>query len=78
MRTSTKCSPVAVRAQNDTVTLWVIEQDGTSHVLEVPCVSDEQAALLEQVCHQAFGIRSKANSFTTGLLHKDLEMSCGL
>jgi len=41
-------------------------------------VSESHAEELAAAANHAFGVRSAENSFTTGLLHRDLEIACGL
>lgn len=69
---------VAVKARGAFIVLWAVSSTGDSVVTKLPCVSEDHATELAAVANRAFGIRSVENSFTTGLLHKDLEIACGL
>lgn len=71
-------TPVAVKASGKFVVLWSVSEDGSSTVTKLPCISEEHAENFSSIANIAFGIRSVSNSFTTGLLHKDLEIACGL
>lgn len=71
-------TPVAVKASGKFVVLWSVSEDGSSTVTKMPCISEEHAENFSSIANIAFGIRSVSNSFTTGLLHKDLEIACGL
>ena len=69
-------TPIAIRAEGSDLILWYSTDVET--IVRFPCKSEEHAAELVTFCHRAFGIRTKENSFTTGLLHRDLETICSL
>ena len=69
-------TPIAIRAEGSDLILWY--SAGDESIVRFTCKSEEHAAELVTFCHRAFGIRTKENSFTTGLLHRDLEMICSL
>lgn len=71
-------SPVVVKASGRHVVIWLVAENGESSLTRVPCVSEEHAEEFAAIANRAFGIRSVENSFTTGLLHKDIEIACGL
>jgi len=69
-------TPIAIRADGNDLILWF--STDTESIVRFACKSEEHAAELVTFCHRAFGIRTKENSFTTGLLHRDLETICSL
>lgn len=71
-------TPVAAKASGRHVVLWLMSEDGESTLTKIPCLTEDHAAELAVLANRAFGIRSVENSFTTGLLHKDIEILCGL
>ena len=68
--------PIAILAEGADLVLWYAAGDET--IVRFACKSPEHAEELVKLCHQAFGMRTKESSFTTGLLHRDLEILCGL
>lgn len=71
--------PIAVTFDRNAVLLWFASgYPEKQEILRLPCASEEHAEALMAYCHVAFGLRTKENSFTTGLLHKDIETYCGL
>ncbi len=82
MKRAKKGVPVAATSKDDELVIWISEQreDGTeqSHIFKMQCVSADHATELAASWFAAFGIRNAKNSFTTGLLLKDLEVACSL
>lgn len=76
MRAAQEVQPVAITNDKENLIFWFLAEEDS--VLKIPCVSTEHAEELALACHRAFGLRTKENSFTTGLLHKDLEIGCSL
>lgn len=68
--------PIAITNEKADLIFWFLADEES--VIRVPCVSDEHAEELALACHRAFGLRTKENSFTTGLLHRDIEIGCSL
>jgi hypothetical protein len=68
--------PAAVVIDGSDVVMWF--DTNSNDVVRLSCVSDQHAKELSAAMHVALGLRSKENSFTTGLLHRDLEVICGL
>lgn len=68
--------PIAITNEKTDLIFWFLADEES--VIRVPCVSDEHAEELALACHRAFGLRTKENSFTTGLLHRDIEIGCSL
>jgi hypothetical protein len=69
-------TPIAIRAEGRSLILWY--EAGEESIVRFECKSEEHAEELVIFFHRAFGIRTKENSFTTGLLHRDLETVCSL
>lgn len=74
---ATQATPIAVMSESADLIIW-FAADGDERIVRLPCLSEEHAGELAKLCHRAFGMRTKENSFTTGLLHRDLEILCGL
>jgi hypothetical protein len=68
--------PIAITTDNSSLVFWFFADEES--IVKIPCVSEDHAEELAVLCHRAFGLRSKENSFTTGLLHRDLEIGCSL
>lgn len=81
-RKAKKGVPIAATSKDSELVIWISDQreDGTeeSHVFRMQCVSAQHATELAAAWYSAFGIRNAKNSFTTGLLLKDLEITCSL
>lgn len=76
MKAAKEVQPVAITSDKSDLVFWFLADEES--VIKVPCVSDEHAEELALACHRAFGLRTKENSFTTGLLHRDIEIGCSL
>ena len=68
--------PIAVATRGSDVVMWF--DTNSNDVSRLSCISDEHAKELVAALHVAFGIRTKENSFTSGLLHRDLDVICSL
>lgn len=77
MSAAVAATPVAILADADSLMLW-FNAGENENLVKFKCISAEHAQELSLACHRAFGIRTKENSFTTGLLHRDIEIACGL
>jgi hypothetical protein len=69
-------TPIAIKAKGSDLILWYSADDET--IVRFACKSEQHAEELVIFCHRAFGMRTKENSFTTGLLHRDLVSLCSL
>lgn len=76
MQAAQEAQPIAITNDKENLIFWFFTDEES--VIKVPCVSEKHAEELALLCHRAFGLRTKENSFTTGLLHRDLQIGCSL
>lgn len=76
--TAVCATAITAKASGSSLVLWLIGEHGNSEIVQIKCVSESHAGELAAAANRAFGVRSAENSFTTSLLHRDLEIACGL
>lgn len=67
--------PFAVKQSGSRVSMWFSAfGDVDTTIVNFECVDEESAGIAVAVLHVALGLRTKENSFATGLLHQDIEI----
>jgi hypothetical protein len=76
MQAAQEAQPIAITNDKENLIFWFLADEES--VIKIPCISEKHAEELALLCHRAFGMRTKENSFATGLLHRDLQIGCSL
>lgn len=69
-------TPFAVKQSGSRISLWfsTFGEEVDTTIVNLECVDEDIASIAVAALHAALGLRPKESSFTTGLLHRDIEL----